>query len=66
MTKAEFLEWKAHPITKKVFEGIHIRIYDLQVELGATAGIDSIEDSRRSGAIRALYDVLETDFEDAE
>ena len=64
MTKADFVEWKSHPVTKKVFDGVALRIYDLQVELGHNAGSDSIYDSRRSGAIQALTDFLNTDFDE--
>lgn len=64
MTKAEFVEWKSHPITKQVFAHIHERVRDIQIELGFNAGTDPVQDARRSGAILALIDVLNADFDE--
>lgn len=63
MTKAEYVEWRSNPTTKAFFNGILDRIYDLQVELGFSAGNDSVNDAKRSGAIQALNDVLNIDFD---
>jgi hypothetical protein len=64
MTKADFVDWKSHPVTKQVFTSLQGRIYDLQVELGYSAGSDQANDNRRVGAIQALRDVLTMDFDE--
>ena len=63
MTKSDFLDWKSHPITKEVFAQISSNIYGLQVELGGTAGKDAWADTLKVGAIQALSDILDMDFE---
>ena len=64
MTKAEFVEWKSSPTTKEFFDSVHERVYVLQVELGYTAGNDPVQDAKRSGAIQALTDMLNIDFDE--
>lgn len=64
MTKPEFVEWKSNPTTKAFFDSVQERIYNLQVELGFTAGADSIHDAKRSGAIQAFNDMLNIDFDE--
>lgn len=64
MTETEFKDWKASPITKQVFTSIAKRIYDLQVDLGTSAGIDVREDAKKVGAIQAYTDLLEIEFEE--
>jgi len=66
MTKAEFLEWKTHPTTKAVFNKINERIYDLQVELGSQAGADVRADGMKVGAIQALQDIQDIDFDEGD
>ena len=62
MNRADFIDWKSHPVTKTVFDGLNERIYELQVELGFNAGSDPNHDNRRVGAIQALRDVLNLDL----
>lgn len=64
MTETEFKDWKASPVTKQVFTSIAKRIYDLQVDLGTSAGIDVREDAKKVGAIQAYTDLLEIEFEE--
>lgn len=64
MTETEFKDWKASPVTKQVFTSIAKRIYDLQVDLGTSAGIDIREDAKKVGAIQAYTDLLEIEFEE--
>lgn len=64
MTENEFKDWKASPVTKQVFTSISKRIYDLQVDLGTSAGIDVREDAKKVGAIQAYTDLLEIEFEE--
>lgn len=63
MTKADFSDWKANPITKQVFSQIRKRIVDLQEELGGTAGQSVLEDGKRVGAIQAYLDFLDIEYE---
>ncbi len=60
----EFKDWKASPITKQFFTSIANRVYDIQVDLGTKAGFEPIEDARKAGAIQALSDILDTEYED--
>lgn len=64
MTESEFKDWKANPVTKQVFTSIAKRIYDLQVDLGTSAGVDLREDAKKVGAIQAYTDLLEIEFEE--
>ena len=67
MTRADFIDWKLYPITKTFFIAISNRIEGLKEELAQSAGIDPVADARRSGAIVALRDILDTDwFEETE
>lgn len=63
MNRAEFQDWKTHPMTKAVFNKINERIYELQVELGGQAGENARADGMKVGAIQALYDILDMEFE---
>ena len=64
MQESEFKDWKASPITKQVFTTISRRIYDLQVDLGSSAGLDVREDSKKVGAIQAYTDLLDIEFDE--
>lgn len=64
MTKLEFVEWKSNPTTKAFFDSVYERINNIQVELGFNAGTNPVYDARRSGAIQALTDMLNIDFDE--
>lgn len=64
--KSEFLDWKQHPITKRVFAGLQEQENLIAEELVASAGIDSLEDRFKSGYIAALRDVYLVRLEDEE
>ena len=64
MTKSDFVEWKSNPTTKAFFDSVQERIYNLQVELGFSAGADPVQDAKRSGAVQALNDMLNIDFDE--
>jgi hypothetical protein len=64
VTESEFMDWRANPITKQVFTSIKNRIYDLQVHLGLSAGIDTREDAKNVGAIQAYTDLLSMEFDE--
>jgi hypothetical protein len=66
VTLEDFKDWKASPQTKEIFNLVAERIYNLQVELGLSAGADSILDAKRSGAIQALTDLLTIDHEETQ
>lgn len=64
MQESEFKDWRASPITKQVFTTISRRIYDLQVDLGSSAGLDVREDAKKVGAIQAYADLLDIEFDE--
>lgn len=64
MSEEEFKEWRASPVTKQVFTSILNRVYDLQVDLGLSAGIDPREDAKKVGAIQAYTDLLNLDYDE--
>jgi hypothetical protein len=64
ITKDDFRDWQSNPVTKAVFAGINQRIYQLQQELGLKAGIDIRNDGMSVGAIQAMEDILNTEFEE--
>jgi len=64
MNLDEFNAWKAHPTTKEVFAAIRALIYEGQVELGATAGVDPIVDRYKVGKINGLETILFLELDD--
>lgn len=62
MTKADFVDWKSHPVTKLVFANLEQNILGLQAELGIAAGIDPRQDAIKVGAIQAFKDVMDIDW----
>ena len=66
MNRADFIDWKRHPVTQVVFSQLQERIQTLQTMLGDSAGVNPIQDSRYSGAIQAYKDLLLMDFEGEE
>ena len=62
--KQDFLDWKSHPVTKRVFEGLKEQEALMQEQLVQSAGIDSSEDRYRVGYIAALRDVYLIRLED--
>lgn len=64
--KSEFLDWKQHPITKRVFAGLQEQEQSMAEQLVSSAGIDSLEDRFKSGYIAALRDVYLIRLEDEE
>jgi hypothetical protein len=63
VNKADFIDWKRHPVTQVVFSQLQERVQTLQAMLGDSAGVNPIQDSRYSGAIQAYKDLLLMDFE---
>ncbi len=61
ISKSDFIDWKAHPVTKAVFASTYERIAQLQEELGSSAGIDGRQDALKVGAIQQCKDFLDMD-----
>lgn len=55
-------EWKSLPITQAIMRELTNRVANLKDELGKSAGIDPVEDRRKSGVICAWEDVLNIDM----
>lgn len=64
--KSEFLDWKQHPITKRVFAGLLEQEQSITEQLITSAGVDPAEDRFKSGYIAALRDVYLIRLEDEE
>lgn len=64
MNLDEFTSWKGHPTTKAVFDAIRELIYEGQVELGMTAGIDAVADRYKVGKINGLETILYLTLDD--
>lgn len=63
MNKADFIDWKRHPVTQVVFSQLANRVRDLQVLLGNSAGENPVQDRMYVGAIQAYNDMLLMEYE---
>ena len=63
MNKADFVDWKHHPVTQVVFSQLQGRVQDLQEMLGSSAGQDPVQDSQFVGAIKAYKDMLNIEYD---
>jgi hypothetical protein len=54
--KRDFLDWKEHPITQRVFAALKEQEENLKNELADSAGISPENDRRSVGYIQALRD----------
>lgn len=61
-SQTNFSDWKRHPVTVEVFNGIANRIEDLKDELSVSAGENSVQDSLKRGAILTLRDILNMEY----
>jgi hypothetical protein len=66
VNKADFVDWKRHPVTQVIFSQLNQRINDLQAMLGDSAGVNPVQDSQFVGAIKAYKDMLTIDYFDEE
>ena len=65
MTKSDFIDWKRHPVTEQVFSQLRQRIEYLKDELvGYAISGDPRELAQIAGAIKAMDDMLNIQFED--
>lgn len=62
--QSEFLDWKQHPITKRVFAGLKEQELDMSERLITSAGEFPAEDRFKVGYIAALRDVYLIRLED--
>ena len=63
MNKADFVDWKRHPVTQVIFSQLNQRINDLQAMLGDSAGVNPVQDSNFVGAIQAYKDIVNIEYE---
>ena len=66
MNKADFIDWKRHPVTQVVFSQLNQRISDLRAMLGDSAGVNPVQDSNFVGAIQAYKDIVNIEYEGEE
>lgn len=64
VTKDSFRDWKANPVTKAVMNELYNRILLVREDLGNTAGIEPLEDRRKTGAIAAYGDMINIEFDE--
>jgi hypothetical protein len=64
VNKADFIDWKQHPVTQVIFGQLEHRIRSLQETLGGSAGIDPLQDRLFVGAIQAYTDMLNPEWEE--
>jgi hypothetical protein len=63
VNKADFIDWKRHPVTQVVFSQLNQRIDDLRAMLGDSAGVNPVQDSQFVGAIQAYKDIVNIEYE---
>jgi hypothetical protein len=64
VNKESFRDWKSNPVTKAVFNELYNRILAVREDLGNTAGIDPLEDRRKTGAIAAYGDMINVEYDE--
>ena len=64
MNKADFIDWKRHPVTQVIYGQLNARVMELQEILGQSAGENPAHDRMLVGAINAYKDILNMDFEE--
>lgn len=66
MNKADFTDWKRHPVTQVVFSQLNQRIFDLQEILSDQAGVNPVQDREYVGAIKAYKDMVNIEYDEQE
>lgn len=56
-------EWENHPVTQWLRGELTVRLEALTESLQTEAGVNPIEDARKSGMILAIKDFFDIDFE---
>ena len=62
MNRKDFQDWKGHPITLALFDGLSRNVRGLETELGYQAGDNPRLDAIKVGAIQAFRDVMDADW----
>lgn len=57
-TKEDFQDWQQNKVSKAVLRAFHQLIQEGKDELGASAGLDSVQDSRKVGKIAGLEEYV--------
>ena len=67
-SKADFIDWKSHPVTKQVFDGLRQQEAPVVETLTVSAGVDPLQDRFHAGYIAALRDfyLIRLEDEDAQ
>lgn len=66
MTKADFTDWKRHPVTQQVFAQLQDRVDSLKEEIVAqVAHTDPRVMAEKAGAVQAFQHFLEIDYEES-
>lgn len=65
MTKEDFVDWKNSPVTKQVFKMIEAKIEELKDRLVREVTYKEDNPEGTAGAIHALRDILEIDYEES-
>ena len=66
ITKADFTDWKNHPVTQAFFDAAQFRIDECKDILSFTAGQDYMQDRLLVGMIQAYREVQDFRVEDDE
>lgn len=62
-TKSDFQDWKRHPVTQAVFSELEARAkYLVEEVVEQTPFISQSELAEKTGAIKAIRDMLSTEF----
>lgn len=66
ITASDFIEWKAHPVTKAFYQACEERVQEAMENLSVSAGLNSNEDNLLRGFIRAYREIPEFHILDLE
>jgi len=73
VNKEDFLEWKDNPVTRYYFKQINFKIIELCKAMGGGSTLNAenphqtiVETAKAVGAIDALTDILNIEFEEGE
>lgn len=66
ISKSDFDNWKADPVTKAFWEACQYRIEDAKEILATSAGLDGVNDNFTRGFIAAYNEIRQFRYEDAE
>ena len=64
ISKSEWIDWKANPVTKAFFEATQNRIEETKDVLSYSAGLDPITDNFNRGFIQAYREMQDFRIED--